>query len=122
MNEIEMTTALRRRKHTWEEKKELCEQWKLSGKSTHQFCNEQGIAVGTFYGWCHKLWPQLPKTRTRHLSPVMINKKEETKKEETESVLLEILFPNSTELRFKLAHKNLVLFIQEFSHAAATIR
>ena len=37
-----------------QEKEELLSQWKQSGKSRKEFCQEQGINYGTFVTWPHE--------------------------------------------------------------------
>jgi hypothetical protein len=110
-------------KRTWEERKALCEQWKASGKSKREFCRENNIPIASFFPWCDKLWPQ-PKKHTANLLPIkLITTPSVASENQAMQTEIELnVAEGGPIIRFKLSIKNLVPFIQELSHAVATIR
>jgi transposase-like protein len=110
------------RRYTLEEKKEILERFKISNLSRINFCKEHGIAPSTLHKWLNPLEGAV-KSSTIHLTPVsIIDKKERGVQEDTEQTLIELSLPSQTVIRFKLAIKDLVLFVTELTHATATIR
>ena len=104
---------------SWDEKKILCEEWKISNKSKRDFCKEKNIPIATFFAWCNKLWPE-EKKASRQLLPVKIKPCDFTdKSDQTE---FEIILLNGSKLHFRLATKKIVSFIKELSDAATIIR
>ena len=69
---MEIKTKRKTRTWSWEKKKGLCEQWKVSGKTKSTFCKEHTIALGTFNHWCNKL--QSSSKELNILSIKIINK------------------------------------------------
>ena len=107
---------------TREEKQALCEQWKASGKTKSYFCKENNIPLASFFPWCNKLWPELKESAPNILPVKIINKNASISNTQVEQTDVELLLGTNTTIRFKLPIKNLVTFIQELSHAVATIR
>ena len=110
------------KKRTNEDKKVICEQWKVSGKSKSQFCRELGIPLPTFCAWCDKVW--LPtKKKNQHFSPLhLVNKPVIKLEEKNDLTLIEISLPSQSVISFKLSIQNLVTFVREMCHAIATVR
>lgn len=119
MNELRRTSKT----YTLEEKKNICERWKTSVKNIRQFCEEQGIAVSTFYGWCSTLIPEFKKVKS-NLCPVKIvrQKPMAIKEDEIEKTTIEITLSNQMLVSFKLPVKQIPGLIQELANAIAVIR
>jgi hypothetical protein len=106
---------------TLEEKKALCEEWKASGKTKSNFCKEKNIPLATFFPWCKKFTDT--KKEVPNILPVkIINKAQVLAKAAIDQTEIELHLGSSTVVRFKLPMKEIVTFIQELSHAVATIR
>lgn len=119
---MEIEKKRKAKQRSWEEKKLLCEQWKASGKSKQEFCKENDIPIASFFPWCNKLWPKLKKQEI-NLSPVkIVNKSSRSSDSQLTQTEIELHLGSGSIIRFKLPIKNLVTFIQELSHAVATIR
>lgn len=119
---MEVKTKRKVTVRTWEEKKAICERWKASGRTKHEFCKDNDIPIASFFPWCNKLWPEA-KTQETDLLPVkIINKSQSLPNEELPQTDIELIFEEGPKIRFKLPIKNLVTFIQELSHAVTTIR
>lgn len=118
-----MEVKLKRKvtKRSNEERKALCEQWKVSGKSKREFCKENNIPIASFFPWCVKFLTESGKQETNMVPVKMITQPAgmETQKLDTE---LELTIGGDHKLRFKLPIRQLVTFIQELSHAVTTIR
>ena len=121
MNEIENKQVPRVKRRSQEEKRALCESWRISGKKISAFCKEQGFSTSTFHGWLNKLSIREPKIKKMHLKPVIV-KDNFLKVNGMEQTLIEVVLPNQVILRLKLSLKELIPFIQELSYAAAIIR
>lgn len=107
----------------WEEKKNICEEWKSSGKSRSQFCKDHGLGLSTFHAWCAKLWPKT-KNKNVNLSPVVIVNKKPIKQKEAfpEQTMVEVKLSCEAIIRFELPIKQLATLIQEISYANTIIR
>lgn len=105
---------------TWEEKKILCEQWKVSGKSKAKFCKEQDIALQTFWTWCEKLWPKAKKQN--QLARVLVVNEKKLEQDESKQTMVEIVLPNNGIIRFSLPINKIALLMQEIFHANTIIR
>ena len=48
-------------KYTIEEKKEIVDEWKVSGLCMAEFCRRKDINTSTFDGWLNRLYPEREK-------------------------------------------------------------
>src|SRR3990167_1221075 len=97
---------------TWEEKVKICEEWRASGLSKEGFCKQKGVATGTFYGWCQKLWPS-KRLRKSGFSEVKVI--DATTK--IEPIVLEVSFPNAIMARIKATEIQFSFLLRELLDA-----
>ena len=107
-------------KLTWEDKIKICEEWKASGLSKERFCKQKGVAIGTFYGWCQKLWPSKRFPRGGFREVKIIDKAEPSMK--VEAIVLEVSFPNAVVARIKATEMQFSFLLRELLDETKVIR
>jgi transposase-like protein len=106
-------------KLTREEKKAICEEWKISGQTKQLFCQSHGISEATFYNWYAHYMHKKEETA---FSPVKVVDKTATKATELpKETAIEIVLPNSTVIRFNHCTKNISSCIKEVAYAVAAL-
>lgn len=104
---------------TWPEKEELCKEWQRSGLSKTKFCSQRNINVSTFAGWCKKLWGGISPIEKNLLSPVKVTG---MKDNASESIVLEVSFPNTVMARVTATPQQFGFLLRELIDATAIIR
>jgi len=119
---VESDQVLRRRKrrkvYSVEEKKKLCQQWKCSGLSLHQFCEQQNLAKSSFYGWCQRYGTD--EVTESAFSPVTAPASSQEIVQN--HVTIELLLSTGTPLRLSFREDKLIDFLQELMYATNVIR
>ena len=105
-------------KLTWEEKSAICDEWANSGISKQEFCHNKCLATGTFYGWCARRWPNKSNVT---LYPVGVANAGNFSCK-TESLLVELSFPNDVRARITATDKQFGFLLRELCHATTATR
>jgi len=87
---------------SWEDKVNLCNDWKKTGMSKSEFARRNRLGISVFCKWCKDLWPDETKSPIKKAKEnnnsdwVQINNKAEslTILPKTSSSAVEIKFPN----------------------------
>ncbi len=100
------------------EKLALCKRWKASKLPLKVFCKEYGVAKSSLYKWSKKYFSIADVEAT----PAFIQLTSASKQQsEQEKVSMELQLNNGTILHLNLPMSDMVILIQELSHAATVI-
>jgi hypothetical protein len=119
MSEIEITEPLT--SETW---RKHCDAWSAvekTGISKVDFCRTRGLSEKRFYYWNARFNKQPHDAGLNNFSRVVV-KEDRTSFYQECYIILELLLPNQSLLKFKLKEERALSFVKELSDASAIIR
>lgn len=106
-----------KRNFSLEEKRNYYIAWEKSEMTKDAFCKANGVSKSALYQWIKEFKKE---NNCIGFSPLVLDKQPPIK--QTDTIQLNICFPNQMQLTVTIPEHRLVSFIQEISYATTVIR